>query len=248
MTSFGYRSGASLPHRLDPRFKLLFLVLMSLAGLRAGLWGMLALSAAVLLLLLAARLPPFALLRELRGFLILLAAVFIVRLLATPGDELFGQPFLSVSRQGMVAAALVCGRMLLVVCLGLVFTATSRPAQIRAAVAWILRPVPGVPAARVGTMMSLILRFIPVIFDQARETAEAQRARGVERRKNPVYRLTRLSIPLARRTFESADRLITAMDARCYNESRTGAALAAGKIDWLALAAVVLFCIFIAAV
>jgi energy-coupling factor transporter transmembrane protein EcfT len=59
-----------------------------------------------------------------------------------------------------------------------------------------------IPGKRIATMMSLTTRFVPVILNQANETAEAQRARGVENRKNPVYRLIRLGIPLIRRTFE----------------------------------------------
>jgi biotin transport system permease protein len=70
-------------------------------------------------------------------------------------------------------------------------------------------------------MIGLIMRFVPVILDQAKETSKAQRVRGVENRKNPVYRLIKLAIPLIRRTFESADKLAVAMEARCYSENRT---------------------------
>ena len=83
--------------------------------------------------------------------------------------------------------------------------------------------------------MGLIVRFIPVILNQAKETAEAQRSRCVENRKNTLYRLVRLGIPLIRRTFEQADRLIVAMAARCYSENRTEPALCATRKDWVAL-------------
>lgn len=83
--------------------------------------------------------------------------------------------------------------------------------------------------------MGLILRFVPVILDQARETAEAQKARAVENRKNPVYRLTKFSFPLIRRTFERADDLVAAMEARAFTEHRTDPELTADKRDWVAL-------------
>jgi energy-coupling factor transporter transmembrane protein EcfT len=89
-------------------------------------------------------------------------------------------------------------------------------------------------------MMGLIVRFIPVILNQAKETAEAQRARCLENRKNPLYRLVRLGIPLIRGTFEQADRLIVAMEARCYTENRTDPALSASRKDWIALLVVIL--------
>jgi energy-coupling factor transporter transmembrane protein EcfT len=62
---------------------------------------------------------------------------------------------------------------------------------------------------------------LPVILLQGAEIADAQRARGVERRKNPLIRLIRFTIPLFRRVFLSADELAVAMQARCYSEQRT---------------------------
>lgn len=235
LTSFGYQAGRSLLHGLDARFKLLFLVLISLTSLKAGLWALLFLCGGLWWILSDARLPLVAVLRELRYFLFLLIVVFAARALATPGEAVFTSALITITREGLVDGVLVCWRLLLIVLLGLLLTATTRPAEIRAAVEWILRPIPAVPAKRIGTMMGLIMRFIPVILNQIKETAEAQRARGVENRKNPVYRLTKLGIPLIRRTFENADRLIVAMESRCYSENRTGPELMSTRRDWAAL-------------
>ena len=87
-------------------------------------------------------------------------------------------------------------------------------------------------------MMGLILRFVPVIFNQAGATAAALKARAVENRKNPVYRLTKFGFPLMRRIFERADDLVIAMEARGFTENRTDPELAASKRDWIALMAV----------
>ena len=107
---------------------------------------------------------------------------------------------------------------------------------------WYLKPVPLIPEKKVAVMMGLILRFVPVILDQARETANAQKARAVENRKNPVFRLIKFGLPLIRRTFERADDLILAMEARAYTEHRTDPQLVAGKRDWIALMVVGLLC------
>jgi len=88
--------------------------------------------------------------------------------------------------------------------------------------------------------MGLILRFVPVIFHQAGEIAAAQKARGVENRKNPVFRLAKLAFPLMRRTFERADNLVAAMEARGFTENRTDSKLALHKRDWISLIAVCL--------
>ncbi|RLB95512.1 MAG: hypothetical protein DRH50_04015 [Deltaproteobacteria bacterium] len=90
-----------------------------------------------------------------------------------------------------------------------------------------------------------MVRFLPVIIDQVKESADAQRARGVENRKNPVYRLGKLGIPIMRRTFERADKLAVAMEARCYSENRTDPVLSSSIMDWIALCGVVCLCIVI---
>ena len=239
LTSFSYQAGRSLLYRLDARFKLLFLVLISLTSLKAGLWALLFLCGGLLWILSDARLSLVAVLRELRYFLFLLVVVFAVRALSTPGEAVFTSKLITITREGLVDGVLVCWRLLLIVLLGLLLTATTRPAEIRAAVEWILKPIPAVPAKRIGTMMGLIMRFIPVILNQIKETAEAQRARGVENRKNPVYRLTKLGIPLIRRTFENADHLIVAMESRCYSENRTGPELMSTPRDWIALLVII---------
>jgi len=70
----------------------------------------------------------------------------------------------------------------------------------------------------------------------------AQRARAVENRKNPIYRLTKFVIPFIRRTFESADRLALAMEARGYTENRTQPQFSIRIRDWIALAGAAGFC------
>ncbi|OEU72588.1 MAG: hypothetical protein BA864_00865 [Desulfuromonadales bacterium C00003093] len=138
--------------------------------------------------------------------------------------------------------------MLLIVLAGLLFVSTTRPSEIRAAVEWFLSPFPFIPGKRVATMMSLIIRFIPVILEQAKETSDAQRARGVENRKNPVYRLMKLAVPLVRRTFESADKLAVAMEARCYTEKRVNIELYATRNDWIALFLVLCLCVLLSVI
>jgi energy-coupling factor transporter transmembrane protein EcfT len=133
----------------------------------------------------------------------------------------------------------------IIVMVGLSFVATTRPSEIKVAVQWSLTPIPFIPAKRVAVMMSLMMRFVPVIFNQAKATLETQRARGVENRKNPVYRLIKFAVPLIRRIFENADKLTDAMEARCYIDRRTDPELASTRKDWLALLVVICLCVLI---
>ncbi len=170
---------------------------------------------------------------SLRWVFFLLALVFIARVFSTDGSVLAAFGPVAVTREGLREGALICLRLVLVFIVGAAFIATTRSAEIKAGVQWFLKPVPWVPAERVATMLGLVARFMPVILEQAAKTSDAQRARAGENRRNPIRRLTAFGIPLMRRTFETADNLAVAMEARCYSETRTDPDLTTGRKDWV---------------
>ena len=242
LTPVGYRSGTSLLHRLDVRFKLLFLILISLISLNGGFFRLGLLSCLLMVLIFHSRLPVKSGLRQMKFFFVLLLLVMAARMISTPGDPLIEIKLISITRQGALSGLLICWRLSIILLLGVAFVFCTRPFEIKAAVEWILKPFAFIPAKRIATMMGLTTRFVPVILNQANETAEAQRARCVENRKNPVYRLIRIGFPLIRRTFERADRLAVAMEARCFTEDRTDPFLRAARIDWMALLVMIFIC------
>lgn len=245
LNAFSYRHGSSVLHGLDVRFKLICLVLISLASLKAAAWALFLLTLILMAMIVHMGLPLKSVAETLGYVGILLVFVFFARALSAPGIPIVEFKILSLTREGIYDGAMVCWRLVIVILAGLSFVATTRTSAIKAAVAWLLGPVPFIPAQRTATMMSLTLRFIPVIFEQAKETVDAQRARGVENRKNPIYRLRKLAIPLIRRTFERADKLAVAMEARCYSGNRTDPVLSANRKDWLVLVSVICLCIII---
>jgi len=243
LTSFGYFPGDSLLHRLDPRFKLLFITLLSLVCLNLYFIALGIFTSLLLGLIIYSRLPLKSGVKELRYFFVLLLFVFMARVLSTGGASLIEVKFISVSKQGLTAGFLVCWRLAFIVLLGFTLISTTRPAEIKAAVQWYLKPVPFIPQKKVAMMMGLILRFVPVIFDQAAETADAQKARCVQNRRNPVYRLIKLGFPLMRRTFERADDLVAAIEARGFTENRTDPELLSHQRDWVSLMVVSCLCL-----
>jgi len=242
LTSFLFFPGDSILHQLDIRFKLAFLVVLSLASMNAGFVELGLLSLLVIGSLSNARLPLKAVCRELRYFLMLLVFIFLARAFATAGQPILSLGFTSVTRQGLYSGLIVCWRLLVIVLLGMVFMATTRSSEIKSGAAWFLNPIPFISGKRIATMLSLLIRFVPVILNQARETAEAQKARGVENRKNPLYRMQMLGLPLLRRIFENGETLVVAMEARCFTEKRTDPNLSATSKDWLAAMFVAIFC------
>jgi energy-coupling factor transporter transmembrane protein EcfT len=242
LTAFSFRSGTSLLHRLDVRFKLLFLIIISLFSLGGGFLRLGIFSCLLTALLINSGLPLKSGLKELRFFLILIVLIVAARMVVTPGTPIIEIKSFSITRQGFLSGVLICWRLAIIVWMGFAFVFTTRSSEIKAAVQWVLKPIAFIPGMRIATMMSLITRLVPVILNQASETAEAQRARCVENRKNPLYRLIKLGTPLIRRTFERADKLVVAMEARCYTENRSDPRLCATRIDWIALAIMILVC------
>ena len=218
---------------LDVRLKLILMAGVSVAGLRLGFAGLSMLMIVLVILFSIYRPVVRARAGELRWVFFLLTLVFIARVFSTDGTALAAIGPVAVTREGLREGALICLRLVLVFIVGAAFIATTRSAEIKAGVQWFLKPVPWVPAERVATMLGLVARFMPVILEQAAKISDAQRARVGENRRNPVRRLIAFGIPLMRRTFETADNLAVAMEARCYSETRTDPDLTTGRKDWV---------------
>ncbi len=232
MTVFEFQPGNSFLHCLDVRFKLVCFAMVTIVGLAAGFKGLCLLLTIPVVFLLKQRIPVVMIVRDLRFFLLLLVFVFSARVLSTPGDTLIIYKNIEMTRQGLVMGGLVCMRLMLTVLMSLTLIVSTKVFRIREAVAWFLAPVPFIPEKRIATMIGLLVRFLPVILAQAKITSDAQRARCIENRKNPVFRLTAFSIPFMKRIFYTADALATAMESRCYSENRTNAGFSSGPKDW----------------
>lgn len=216
LTTIGFTPGQSLFHRLDPRTKQILLMGLSILSLWGGVVFLLSFTAVMMLSLNAAGIPIIRMIRDIRYFLFFLFFVFGMRTVT------FADGWIpSISMNLAAVSLMVCWRLLLVVCFGVLLMATTRTADIRAALVWFLTPIPFVDPKMAATMVGLVVRFLPVIIFQAAEISDAQRARGIERRRNPIVRLMRFTIPLFRRVFLSADELAVAMQSRCYSEHRT---------------------------
>ena len=242
LTIFSYHCGKSILHKLDVRFKLFFLVLISFTVIKADLTALFIISLMLITVLAYIRFPIISSLKDLRYFFILILLVFFARAFSTPGSAFIEWRFIAISKQGVYEGMLVCWSLFLVVFLSLSFVSTTRPSEIKAAVEWFLIPFPFIPRKRIAIMMSLIMRFMPVIYEQVKDTADAQRARCIENKKNPIYRLIKLLIPVIRRTFEGADDLALAMEARCFSENRTDPVLSSSRKDWVALFIIMCLC------
>ncbi len=226
-----YVAGTSILHRLDPRTKLLVVVLWMSAALAShGVAPVVAFCLFILATASLSRLPAGLLLRNLRSFLWLLLMTASLHALMTPGHLLWHVPWLDldVTHEGLQAAAIFTLRLGAVVTAASLLTLTTSPLELTDGIERLLRPFRriGVPAHELAMMISIALRFIPVLAEEAERLQKAQMARGAEFGGHPVARarkLVPLLVPLFLSAFARADRLAIAMEARGYRggEGRT---------------------------
>lgn len=221
ITPFTYRPGDSSLHLLDPRLKFFIVSLISVSLVGAGFISTGICFLMLVLFLKKSGLHFFSIWKHMKLFLVLLFFIFLTRAVTTQGDILVSVFSLAFTRQGVIQGGLVAFKFFTVMLTGLMFSATTRPSSIKAAVQWFLKPVPLVPEKRVAVMISLALCFLPVILRQAKEISDAQNARCAHLQKNPVRKTMGLVLPLLKRTVLSADRLVLAMESRCYRDDRT---------------------------
>jgi energy-coupling factor transport system permease protein len=222
---------ASPLHALDPRAKIL-----ATAVLVVGLFlvdsvaGLLFLAAAFVLLVAASRVPPGAFLRLLRpvAFIVALTLLFQI-FFSREGSMLFEWGFLEVHEGGLRMGLFLALRILLLVSAAGLLTATTAPVALADGIEDLLSPLKKLrfPAHEVAMMMTIALRFIPTLHEEAQKITKAQAARGADFSEGGLLGRVRamlpVLIPLTIGAFRSADELAEAMESRGYRggEGRT---------------------------
>ena len=248
-----YIPGTSPVHRLDPRLKIIAVVVLSVLILRAD-----ALPGALLTLFVASLVPlsgagiPHMLgaLKPVRFFLLML---FLLHLLFTDGTPV--PPFppwrVTVTWEGLTRGAFVTWQFALLVLSASILTATTTPTELVTGMERLLRPLAriGVPSHDLATMVSLAMRFVPTLLGEMDRIKEAQASRGASLTSGGIAGRTRtavsLAIPVIMGSFRRADHLAVAMEARAFTRGpRTYLrALRMEKPDYLAAGVMVLLMI-----
>lgn len=133
-----------------------------------------------------------------------------------------------ISTVGAARAATAVARIIILVCLALSVATSTTPTKLAHACTSLMRPLGhiGVPIEDVGLVLSMALRFIPVVSEEAGRIRLAQRARGVNFDEGSVLRRVRawaaVLTPLVVGLFRRADRVAESMDARCYGQRSSG--------------------------
>ncbi len=221
-----YYPGDSAIHRLDPRVKiLLVLVFMIAAFLVETFTGYAFFFAMIVLVTILSGVPAGHLLRGLKPLILILIFTFFLNVFFTPGKELFQWAFIRITEEGLVRAAFITVRLILLVIGTSLLTLTTSPLALTDGIAALLSPLKIIhfPSQVIAMMISIALRFIPTLFDEAEKIMKAQKARGADFESGNIIQRAKamipLFVPLFLNAMNRADELGTAMEARCYTGS-----------------------------
>jgi len=244
LESKSFYSQKSFLNLMDMRSKLILFIFINISTLYMNNIGLLAVSIGILSLYYFQKLSLFTILKEIHIFLFILLLVFISRSLTTTGTQItiFDTELFSITKEGIEDGLFFSWRLLTVVLFAILLIRTSTTIEIKATIQWFLKPIPFIPEKRVAVMLSLMIQYLPLIIEQAGEVNDAQKSRGIENRKNPIYRMTTFIIPWVSRIFTNADSLVYSMEARCYSENRTDPEFSFRIKDGIALFVGILFC------
>jgi energy-coupling factor transport system permease protein len=234
-----YVSISSPVHRLDPRVKMTAALLLMMAPFAApGLMSSLLLAAFVALLAYLSDVPWRPLLRTLRTVLWLGVFLSIFYLFTTPGRVLLSCRGLSLTLEGLAAAATQVFRLCLLVTVSSLLTFTTSPAQLTHGLETLFQPLDrlGLPVREAAMVLSLSLRFVPTLFDQVERIIKAQRSRGAVLESGPPWQRIRswipIFVPIFVAAFRRADDLAVAMDARGFRGVRQRTHLRQLRLGW----------------
>jgi len=219
-----YFPGNSPVHKLDPRTKILAVVLYIVALFLCSSF----VSYGIMLILLAAaikisKVPLKSIVNGLKPILLLACFTAILNLLYTPGETVLLKVWvLTITLEGVHTAFFMVVRIMMLIAGTFLLTYTTSPILLTDGLEALLNPLKkiGLPIHELAMMMSIALRFIPTLIEETDKIMSAQRARGADFETGSLIQrakaLIPLLVPLFISSFRRADELAVAMECRCY--------------------------------
>ena len=219
-----YYPAESVIHRLDARMKLLCTIIFITALFFIGNFLGYALAAIFLFTIIKiATVPPKYLFRGLRAIIFIIAFTAFLNIFFTVGgDVIFTAGPITVTLQGLLNAARMAVRLVMLIVGSSMLMLTTTPIQLTDAIEFGLKPLKkiGVPAHEIAMMMTIAMRFIPTLMEEMDKIMKAQMARGADFDTGGIIKKAKsmvpLLVPLFISSFRRAEELALAMEARCY--------------------------------
>ncbi len=225
-----YYQAQSVIHRLDPRVKLgstvIFIISLFIFN-SAAAYVVAALFLAIVIKL--SKVPFKFMIKGMKAIMFLLVITVVFNLFLTQGEPLITVWKLTITKEGIELAIKLAVRLTFLIIGSSIMTLTTTPNQLTDALEKMLGPLKRikVPVHEIAMMMSIALRFIPILLEETDKIMKAQLARGADFESGNVIKkaksLVPLLVPLFISAFRRANDLALAMEARCYRggENRT---------------------------
>lgn len=257
--SFGqYYKTKSFVHSMDARIKLLLLIAYLVAVfLVKNFYGFIAVVLFIAAAVLFSRVPFSKVLKSLKGIIFLIIFTVLLNILffgSEDGTVLFSIFGLGITDRALYYSAFMALRLMLLVFGSSVLTLTTTPVELTDGIESLLSPLKIVkfPVHELALIMSIALRFIPTIAEEAERVMNAQKARGGSFDDGgPIARVKAMIpvlIPLLVGSFRRAEELGDAMDARCYNGSTNRTRYKKLRMTYRDPIAVIVYAVCLAAV
>ena len=217
-----YFPGNTIVHRLDPRTKILVLILYIVALFLASGWvgyGVMIVVTAVCMLL--SHIKPANIFKGLKPMLFIIVFTAALNLFYTKGTPVL--PGWIITWQGIAQAVKMILRITLLIAGTFLLTYTTSPMELTDGMERLLSPLKkiGLPIHELTMMMSMALRFIPTLIEETDKIMSAQKARGADFENGTLVQrakaLLPILVPLFVSSFRRADELAVAMESRCYH-------------------------------
>ncbi len=244
-----YFPGDTLIHRLDPRTKLIALMLYIVALFQAKGWiGYTAVLLVTIVCMTIAHISFSNIFKGLKPMLFIIALTALLNIFYTQGTPIVEGWI--VTWEGIDRAVKMMLRIALLITGTFLLTYTTSPMELTDGLELLMNPLKKikVPVHEMTIMMSMALRFIPTLIEETDKIMSAQKARGADFENGSLIQRARallpILVPLFVSAFRRADELAVAMESRCYHggEGRTRMKqLRFSRRDYIALAVSVLF-------
>ncbi len=231
MTLGQYIPGNTCIHRLDPRTKILSMILFILLVFFVDRIELFVFPVLLLVMMFVlAKVPVSYLGSSLKPMRILLIFMFLINLFFTPGKTvLFSWKFITVTKEAVRQAIFISIRLVLLISGTSMLTLTTSPLALTDGLERMMSPLKvfHFPAHELAMMMTIALRFIPTLMEETERIQKAQMARGADCESGNLIARAKamipILVPLFVSAFRRADELAIAMESRCYHggEGRT---------------------------
>lgn len=218
-----YYKADSVIHALDPRTKILGTLLYIIGVFMANtLWGIVAVAVGMTVVIRASQVPIRFIARGLKSILFILLFTAVLNLFLEKGTPLVSFWIFTITWEGIRSALLIAARLILLILGSSMMTLTSTPLQLASGLERLMRPLKKIkiPVHDISMMISIALRFIPVLLEETDRIMKAQKARGADfengKLTEKLRSLVPIFVPLLLSLFRRAEELALAMESRCY--------------------------------